>query len=31
MLAIIAALSDVIYFVKKFFDDIIAGLTQKED
>lgn len=31
MLAIIAALSDVFYFVKKFFDDIIAKLTGKEE
>lgn len=31
MLAIIAALSDVFYFVKKFIDDIIVKLTGKEE
>lgn len=31
MLAIIAALSDVVYFVKQFIDDIIAKLTGKEE
>lgn len=25
MMVIIAALSDVIYFIKKFFDDILAN------
>lgn len=29
MLAIMAALSDVVYFIKKFFEDIFAGLTGK--
>ena len=29
MLAIMSALSDVVYFIKKFFEDIFAGLTGK--
>lgn len=31
MLAIIAYLSDIIYFIKKFFTDIIAKITGKEE
>ncbi len=30
MLAIIAYLSDVFYFIKKFFTDIIAKITGKD-
>ena len=29
MLAIIAALSDVVYFIKKFFEDAFASLLGK--
>lgn len=31
MLAIIAYLSDVFYFIKKFFTDILAKITGKEE
>ncbi len=31
MMVILAALSDVVYFIKKFFDDIIAKLTGGEE
>lgn len=31
MLAIIAALSDVIYFAKQFIEDIIAKFTKGEN
>lgn len=31
MLAIIAYLSDVFYFIKKFFTDILAKITGKQE
>ncbi len=31
MLVILAGLSDVVYFIKKFFDDIIAKITGKAE
>ncbi len=31
MLVIIAALSDVIYFIQKFFEDMLAKLTGKAE
>lgn len=31
MMVILAALSDVVYFIKKFFDDIIAKLAGGEE
>ena len=31
MLVILAGLSDVVYFIKKFFDDIITKITGKAE
>ncbi len=31
MLAILAALSDVVYFIKKFFEDLFAGISGKAE